>query len=69
MLEVFLQPLLQRVGDLVELVELAHPLHRRVVPAHKRPGGVMKRPDGSEIEAIKLYEDSYMKVRKRPDGS
>ena len=38
MLEVFLQPLLQRVGDLVELVELAHPLHRRVVPAHKRPG-------------------------------
>ncbi len=34
MLEVLLQALLQRVRDLVELVELPHPLHRRMVPVH-----------------------------------
>jgi hypothetical protein len=33
-LEVLLQALLQRVRDLVELVELPHPLHRRMVPVH-----------------------------------
>ena len=32
MLEVLLQPLLEGVGDLVELVELADTLHSRVVP-------------------------------------
>ena len=35
-LKVFLQPLLERVRDLVELVELAHPLHGRVVSGGAR---------------------------------
>ena len=33
-LEVLLQPLLEGVGDLVELVELADTLHSRVVPTN-----------------------------------
>ncbi len=46
MLKVLLQPLFQGIGDLVELVELAHPLHGRMVAGRAR---VQPLDDGADI--------------------
>ena len=64
-LEVLLQPLFERVGDLVELVELPQPLHGRVVPSGAR---VQALNDGADIAKDRGVHQSCTKVVAKEVG-